>query len=46
MHRALGTLDGGGALRFSVGPFNTAQEIDRAVEAVAEIAAMHSDLGS
>jgi selenocysteine lyase/cysteine desulfurase len=46
MHRALGTLERGGALRFSVGPFNTRQEIDRAVEAVAEIAAMHSDLGS
>jgi cysteine desulfurase family protein len=40
MHRALGTLEGGGTLRFSVGPFNTAEEIDQAIAAVAEIAAM------
>jgi selenocysteine lyase/cysteine desulfurase len=34
VHRALGTLNSGGTLRFSVGPFNTAEQIDRAVEAV------------
>jgi cysteine desulfurase / selenocysteine lyase len=38
IHRALGTLGHGGTLRFSVGPFNTAEEIDQTVGAVAEIA--------
>ena len=37
MHRALGTLGRGGTLRFSVGPFNTADEIDQTIAAVAEI---------
>jgi cysteine desulfurase family protein len=45
MHRALGTIDRGGDLRFSVGPFNTIPEIDQAVEAVAEISALHSEVG-
>jgi cysteine desulfurase family protein len=40
MHRALGTIEGGGTLRFSVGPFNTEEEIDQTVNAVAEIAAI------
>jgi cysteine desulfurase family protein len=40
MHRALGTIEGGGTLRFSIGPFNTADDIDQTISAVAEIAAM------
>jgi cysteine desulfurase family protein len=36
VHRALGTGRAGG-VRFSVGPFNTEEEIDRAVEAMARI---------
>jgi cysteine desulfurase/selenocysteine lyase len=39
MHHALGTLSGGGTVRMSVGAFSTPEEIDRAVEAVREIAA-------
>jgi cysteine desulfurase/selenocysteine lyase len=39
MHRAIGTLDLGGAVRFSVGMFNTAADIDAAVAAVAEVTA-------
>ena len=39
MHEALGTLRTGGTVRLSLGPFNTAQDIDAAVEAVAELAA-------
>ena len=38
-HRAMGTLDRGGAVRFSLGVFNTSAEIERASEAVSEIAA-------
>ncbi|MEZ5943505.1 MAG: aminotransferase class V-fold PLP-dependent enzyme [Planctomycetaceae bacterium] len=38
-HAALGTLDLGGAVRFSIGPFTTASEIEMAVEAVAQICA-------
>lgn len=38
MHRAIGTLDTGGTVRFSLGPFTTADEIDAAVAAVREIA--------
>ncbi len=40
MHQALGTSAGGGTLRFSIGPFNTEEQIDHAIAAVAEIAAM------
>jgi cysteine desulfurase family protein len=39
MHEALGTAENGGTVRFSLGVFTTAAEIDAAVEAVAEIAA-------
>lgn len=39
MHRALGTLDRGGTVRFSVGPFNTEDDIDAAVEAMRELRA-------
>jgi selenocysteine lyase/cysteine desulfurase len=37
-HRALGTLEQGGTVRFSVGPFNTVEQIDTTVSAVREIA--------
>ncbi len=38
MHKALGTFDQGGTIRFSVGPLTTAAEIDSAAAAVREIA--------
>jgi cysteine desulfurase/selenocysteine lyase len=38
MHRALGTLEAGGTVRFSVGPFTTADEIDAAVAGVRDLA--------
>ena len=38
MHRALGTHKSGGTIRFSLGAFTTAEEIDTTIEAVAEIA--------
>ncbi len=38
MHAALGTQPGGGTVRFSLGAFTTPQQIDAAVEALAEIA--------
>jgi cysteine desulfurase family protein len=44
MHQVLGTAHGGGTLRLSVGPFNTHDDIDQAVAAIAELAAMHIDL--
>ena len=40
LHDRLGTAETGGAVRFSVGPRTTAGEIDAAVAAVREIAAM------
>jgi selenocysteine lyase/cysteine desulfurase len=43
MHRALGTIEAGGTLRFSVGPFNTAEEIDQTITAVGEIGATSSE---
>jgi cysteine sulfinate desulfinase/cysteine desulfurase-like protein len=39
MHEALGTLRLGGTLRFSIGPFNTEEDIDAAIVALREIAA-------
>ncbi len=39
MHKSLGTLQGGGTVRFSLGPFNDAGQIDAAISAVREIAA-------
>lgn len=39
MHRALGTLESGGTLRFSASALNTADEIDTVIGAVREIAA-------
>lgn len=38
MHRTLGTLQTGGAVRFSLGPFTTQEEIESAIEAVNEMA--------
>ncbi len=39
MHRALGTAAGGGTVRFSLGPFNTAGDVDAAVAAMGELVA-------
>ncbi len=39
MHAAIGTIDLGGAVRFSIGVFNTEADIDAAIYAVAEVAA-------
>lgn len=39
IHAALGTLARGGAIRFSTGPFNTTDQVDRAVRCVAELSA-------
>jgi cysteine desulfurase family protein len=38
VHRAIGTFDRGGTVRFSTGPFNTIGQIERAIDAVREIA--------
>jgi selenocysteine lyase/cysteine desulfurase len=38
-HRALGTLEGGGTVRFSLGPFNSTEHVELASRALAEIAA-------
>jgi selenocysteine lyase/cysteine desulfurase len=38
LHRRLGTIQGGGTVRFSLGPFTTEREIDRAIEAIGEVA--------
>jgi selenocysteine lyase/cysteine desulfurase len=37
LHRALGTADRGGTLRFSLGPFNTPEHIDATLQSLAEI---------
>jgi len=42
IHQHLGTADQGGAIRFSLGPFTTAADIDAAIDAVADIAAMRN----
>jgi cysteine desulfurase family protein len=39
VHRALGTFEGGGTVRFSVGAFTTPKDIDAAIAAVGDIAA-------
>ena len=36
-HRGIGTLEGGGSVRFSVGPFTTTDEIDAAVTGLTEL---------
>jgi cysteine desulfurase family protein len=38
VHEGLGTVDIHGTVRFSIGPFNTEEHIDAAIEAVREIA--------
>jgi len=45
LHRSLGTFEHGGTVRLSMGPFNTATEIDTAAEAIQEIAATSRALG-
>lgn len=37
-HEAIGTMDLHGTVRFSLGPFNTSAQIDKAIEAVRDIA--------
>jgi len=39
VHEAIGTVSQGGTLRLSIGPFNTAEDIDAAVDALRQIAA-------
>jgi cysteine desulfurase / selenocysteine lyase len=39
IHHAIGTAASGGTVRFSIGPFNTAEDVGVAVSAVREIAA-------
>ncbi|MGA3054042.1 MAG: aminotransferase class V-fold PLP-dependent enzyme [Candidatus Korobacteraceae bacterium] len=38
VHRQLGLVEGHGGVRFSIGPFNTAADVDAAIQGVAEIA--------
>lgn len=38
-HAALGTIEQGGTVRFSFGPFNSAEDVDAALEALAQITA-------
>jgi selenocysteine lyase/cysteine desulfurase len=42
VHKQLGLAEKHGGVRFSVGPFNTDQDVDQAVEAVARIASWAS----
>ena len=44
MHAAMGTQASGGTVRFSLGPFTTAAEIDATLEAVAEMTEMGSSV--
>ena len=39
MHRALGTIESGGTVRFSLGQFNTPEDIDTTIAALAELVA-------
>jgi cysteine desulfurase / selenocysteine lyase len=39
VHRGLGTIDSGGTVRLSVGPFTTTEDIDAAIAALRDIAA-------
>ncbi len=45
VHEGIGTFEKHGSVRFSVGPFNTVAHIDRAVEAVRDIAAYAGENG-
>jgi len=38
VHRWLGTVDSGGTIRFSIGPFTTTSDIDHAIASVRELA--------
>ncbi len=42
VHDHLGTTAMAGAIRFSIGPFNTEEHIQRAIAAVADIASMRN----
>jgi cysteine desulfurase family protein len=42
VHEHLGTTDVHGAIRFSLGPFNTVEHVEAAIAAVADIAAMRN----
>ncbi len=44
VHEQLGIADSGGGVRFSIGPFNTEQHVDRAIEAMTEIAKRAEDI--
>jgi cysteine desulfurase/selenocysteine lyase len=39
VHQRIGTLRGGGTVRFSIGAFNTAADVDAAISAMTEVAA-------
>jgi cysteine desulfurase family protein len=39
MHETLGTLTTGGTLRLSLGPFNTAEQVDQTIDAFSQVAA-------
>ncbi|MFC1848688.1 aminotransferase class V-fold PLP-dependent enzyme [candidate division CSSED10-310 bacterium] len=39
VHKQIGTLEKHGGVRFSIGPFNTAQQIEQSIAAVTDIAA-------
>jgi len=42
VHEGLGTTEGGGALRFSAGPFNTEEDAYQAIKAVEDLASSRS----
>jgi cysteine desulfurase / selenocysteine lyase len=42
VHEGIGTVDIHGTVRLSIGPFNTEEHIDTAIEAVREIAAIRN----
>ena len=44
VHRALGTLATGGTVRFSLGPFNTREDVEAVVESVGQLAATTSGI--
>ncbi len=46
VHKQLGIADSGGAVRFSIGPFNTDDHIQAAVEAISEIAQRAREISS
>ena len=46
VHKQLGIADAGGAVRFSIGPFNTDNHIQVAIEAVTEIAVRAKEISA